>query len=194
MPQSLVTVAYLIAGLLFILSLGGLSAQASARRGNLYGIIGMLLAIAATALAGGQANYPLLAAMIAVGGSIGALVASRVQMTAMQQLVAILHSFVGLAAVLVGLSTTLNPDAALTGVEARIHEVETFLGVFIGAVTFTGSVIAFAKLQGTLGGAPLLLPGRHVLNLAGVAACVVLARSLSAPRITAWCGRSSPTP
>jgi proton-translocating NAD(P)+ transhydrogenase subunit beta len=175
MPQSLVTVAYLTAGLLFILSLGGLSAQASAPRGNLYGIIGMLLAIAATAFAGGQANYPLLAAMIAVGGSIGALVASRVQMTAMPQLVAILHSFVGLAAVLVGVSTTLNPDGALTGVEARIHEVETFLGVFIGAVTFTGSVIAFAKLQGILGGAPLLLPGRHLLNLAGVAACVVLA-------------------
>jgi len=175
MPQSLVTVAYLTAGLLFILSLGGLSAQASARRGNLYGIVGMLIAIAATALAPGRSNNLLLAGMIAIGGGIGALVASRVQMTAMPQLVAILHSFVGLAAVLVGVSTTLNPGAALTGVEARIHEVETFLGVFIGAVTFTGSIVAYGKLQGVLKSQPLLLPARHLLNLFGVAACVALA-------------------
>jgi NAD(P) transhydrogenase subunit beta len=175
MPASLVTVAYLTAGLLFILSLGGLSAQASARRGNLYGILGMLIAIVATAFAAGRSNYPVLAAMIAVGGGIGALVASRVQMTAMPQLVAILHSFVGLAAVLVGVSTTLNPSATLTGVEARIHEVETFLGVFIGAVTFTGSIVAYGKLQGVLKSQPLLLPGRHLLNLFGVAFCVGLA-------------------
>jgi NAD(P) transhydrogenase subunit beta len=165
MPASLVTVAYLTAGLLFILSLGGLSAQASARRGNLYGILGMLIAIVATAFAAGRSNYPVLAAMIAVGGGIGALVASRVQMTAMPQLVAILHSFVGLAAVLVGVSTTLNPSATLTGVEARIHEV----------VTFTGSIVAYGKLQGVLKSQPLLLPGRHLLNLFGVAFCVGLA-------------------
>ena len=175
MPQSLVSIAYLAAGLLFILSLGGLSAQASARRGNLYGIVGMLIAIAATALAPGRSNNLLLAGMIAIGGGIGALVASRVQMTAMPQLVAILHSFVGLAAVLVGVSTTLNPGVALSGVEARIHEVETFLGVFIGAVTFTGSIVAFGKLQGVLKSQPLLLPARHVLNLMGVLACVALA-------------------
>jgi NAD(P) transhydrogenase subunit beta len=175
MPASLVTVAYLTAGLLFILSLGGLSAQASARRGNLYGILGMLIAIVATAFAAGRSNYALLAGMLAAGGGIGALVASRVQMTAMPQLVAILHSFVGLAAVLVGVSTTLSPAAALTGVEARIHEVETFLGVFIGAVTFTGSIVAYGKLQGVLKSQPLLLPGRHLLNLFGVAVCLGLA-------------------
>jgi NAD(P) transhydrogenase subunit beta len=175
MPESLLTIAYLTAGLLFILSLGGLSAQASARRGNLYGIIGMLIAIAATALRAGRSNDALLAGMIAAGGGIGALVAARVQMTAMPQLVAILHSFVGLAAVLVGVSTTLSGSGPVSGAEARIHEVETFLGVFIGAVTFTGSIVAFGKLQGVFMSRPLLLPGRHLLNLAGLAAAVVLA-------------------
>ncbi len=92
----------------------------------------------------------------------------------MPQLVAILHSFVGLAAVLVGISATLSPHAVLTGAERYIHGVETFLGVFIGALTFTGSVIAFGKLQGVIGSKPLLLPGRHLLNLAGIAACLAL--------------------
>ncbi|MEW6320433.1 MAG: Re/Si-specific NAD(P)(+) transhydrogenase subunit beta [Acidobacteriota bacterium] len=174
MPQSLVTVAYLAAGLLFILSLGGLSAQESARKGNLYGIAGMLIAVLATALGPRVTDYGLLLAMLAVGGGIGAVVAARVEMTAMPQLVAILHSFVGLAAVLVGFAGTLDPRMALTGIEARIHEVETFVGVFVGAITFTGSVVAFGKLQGVIRSKPLLLPARHVLNLAAIVVCLVL--------------------
>jgi NAD(P) transhydrogenase subunit beta len=174
MPQTVITVAYLAAGLLFILSLGGLSAQASARRGNTYGIGGMIIAIVATAFGPWSLNYAVLFVMLAVGGAIGAVLAARVQMTAMPQLVAILHSFVGLAAVLVGLSATLSPPFALTGVERRIHDVETFLGVFIGAVTFTGSVVAFGKLQGMIRSKPLLLPGRHLINIIAVLACVAL--------------------
>ena len=174
MPETLVTVAYLVAGLLFIQSLGGLSAQASARRGNLLGIAGMVIAITATAFGPWSPNYPVMLAMLVAGGVIGAVLASRVQMTAMPQLVAILHSFVGLAAVLVGLSATLHPQVVLTGAERHIHDVETFLGVFIGAVTFTGSVVAYGKLQGMIGSKPLLLPARHALNLAGIVACVAL--------------------
>jgi len=174
MPETLVTVAYLVAGLLFILSLGGLSAQASARRGNLYGIVGMAIAVVVTTLGPWQPNYAVLIAMLAVGGIVGAVLAARVQMTAMPQLVAILHSFVGLAAVLVGVSATLSPRVELTGVERHIHDVETFLGVFIGALTFTGSVVAWGKLQGVIRSKPLLLPARHALNLAGVAACAAL--------------------
>ena len=175
MPVSLVTVAYLLAGLLFIFSLGGLSTQLTARRGNLYGILGMLLAVIATVLAPQVTSYGLLIGMLAVGGAIGAVLAARVEMTSMPQLVAILHSFVGAAAVLVGFASLLGPATGLTGAEARIHEVEIFIGVFIGAVTFTGSIIAFGKLQGVIASKPLLLPGRHVLNLAMVGACVVLA-------------------
>lgn len=173
MPETLVTVAYLVAGLLFILSLGGLSAQASARRGNLYGIVGMAIAVVVTTLGPWQPNYAVLIAMLAIGGVVGAMLAARVQMTTMPQLVAILHSFVGLAAVLVGVSATLSPRVELTGVERQIHDVETFLGVFIGALTFTGSVIAWGKLQGVIRSKPLLLPARHALNLAGLAACAV---------------------
>jgi NAD(P) transhydrogenase subunit beta len=174
MPQTLVTVAYLVAGLLFILSLGGLSAQSSARRGNMLGIAGMVIAIIVTAFGPWSPNYPVMVAMLVGGGVIGAALASRVQMTAMPQLVAILHSFVGLAAVLVGISATMNPPATLAGAERYIHEVETFLGVFIGAITFTGSIVAFGKLQGMIGSKPLLLPARHALNLAGVISCLVL--------------------
>ena len=174
MPETLVTVAYLVAGLLFILSLGGLSAQASARRGNMYGIAGMVIAVVVTTLGPWQPNYAVLIGMLAVGGVVGAALAARVQMTAMPQLVAVLHSFVGLAAVLVGLSATLSPRVTLSGAEQNIHDVETFLGVFIGALTFTGSVIAYGKLQGVIRSKPLLLPARHALNLAGIAACLVL--------------------
>ena len=175
MPVSLVTVSYILAGLLFIFSLGGLSAQTTARRGNLYGILGMLLAVLATVLAPQVTSYGLLIGMLVVGGAIGAVLAARVGMTAMPQLVAVLHSFVGAAAVLVGFASLLGPSTGLSGAEARIHEVEIFIGVFIGAVTFTGSVIAFGKLQGVIASKPLLLPGRHVLNLAMIAACIVLA-------------------
>src|SRR5689334_14793620 len=140
MPQTVVTVAYLIAGLFFILSLGGLSEQESARRGNLFGIAGMTIAVVATILGPRVTSYPILLAMLAGGGAIGAALAARVQMTAMPQLVAILHSFVGLAAVLVGFAITLDPSSHFEGTEAVIHRVETFIGIFVGAITFTGSV------------------------------------------------------
>ncbi|MEZ4232810.1 MAG: NAD(P)(+) transhydrogenase (Re/Si-specific) subunit beta [Polyangiaceae bacterium] len=173
MLDSLTTVAYIGAGVLFILSLGGLSTQETARRGNLYGIIGMLLAVAATAarMSGG---YPALAGVVVVGALIGAVLAARVAMTSMPELVAILHSFVGAAAVLVGYATYLDPNQHLSGVEAKIHDVEIFLGVFVGAVTFTGSVIAFGKLRGSIGSKPLMLPGRHLINLAMVGGSVFL--------------------
>jgi proton-translocating NAD(P)+ transhydrogenase subunit beta len=175
MPVSLVTVSYLVAGLLFIFSLAGLSAQESARRGNLYGIAGMLIAVLVTAFGPGVANYGVLIAALVVGGSMGAVLAARVEMTAMPQMVAMLHSFVGLAAVLVGFGATLDPNQHLTGVEARIHEIETFVGVWVGAITFTGSIVAFGKLQGIIRSKPLLLPARHFLNLGGVVGCVFLA-------------------
>jgi H+-translocating NAD(P) transhydrogenase subunit beta len=171
---SLISVSYLVAGVLFILSLGGLSAQTTARRGNGFGIVGMLLAVAVTAL-GHVSSFGLLAAAIAVGAGIGALLASRVAMTSMPELVAVLHSFVGLAAVLVGLASYLGGHAAPTPTEQLIHEIEIFVGVFVGALTFTGSIVAFLKLRGSLRSKPLLLPGRHALNAGLLALCVVLA-------------------
>jgi NAD(P) transhydrogenase subunit beta len=173
MPASLITAAYLIAGVLFILSLGGLSTQESARRGNVFGSIGMLIAVAVTAMSGRVENYGVFIATVVVGGSIGAALAARVQMTAMPQLVAMLHSFVGAAAVLVGFATYLDTREFLTGAQATIHEVEIVVGVFVGAVTFTGSVIAFGKLQGIIGSKPLLLAGRHWLNGLMVLAAVI---------------------
>ncbi len=174
MTSSLTTVAYIIAGVLFILSLGGLSNQESSRRGNMYGIIGMLIAAIATTVTIKSSGYPVLGGVMAVGAIIGGLLAARVAMTSMPQLVAILHSFVGLAAVLVGYASYLAPGQTLTGTEARIHEAEIFIGVFIGAITFTGSVIAWGKLQGKIGSKPLMLPGRHFINLGMVIASVVL--------------------
>ncbi len=173
MSNNLLTVAYIAASVLFILSLGGLSNQETARRGNVFGIIGMLIAFLATAI-GSVTAYGLLAGVILPGAIIGATIASRVAMTSMPELVAILHSFVGLAAVLVGFANYLNPDASLMGVEATIHEIEIYVGVFIGAVTFTGSVIAFGKLRGLIASKPLMLPARHFLNLAMLIACVWL--------------------
>ena len=174
MPQSLVTLAYLFAGLLFIFSLNGLAAQSTARRGNVLGIIGMALAVLATAAGPLVTSYGVLIAALGIGGVIGAALAARVAMTAMPQLVAILHSFVGAAAVLVGLASYLDPGTQLSGVEATIHEVEIFVGVFVGALTFTGSVIAFAKLQGFIRSKPLLLPGRHLFNLTAAGVCVFM--------------------
>jgi NAD(P) transhydrogenase subunit beta len=183
MPDSLVTLLYLLSGGLFILSLGGLSTQQTAGRGNRFGIIGMLIAIATTAL-GTEVNgtgYAVLAGCVALGAGIGAVLAARVEMTAMPELVAILHSFVGLAAVLVGYATYLGA-ANYTGVEATIHDIEIFLGVFVGMVTFTGSVVAYGKLRGTIGGKPFLIPGRHSINLALLACCVLLGiRFVGAP-------------
>jgi NAD(P) transhydrogenase subunit beta len=173
LPETLVTIAYLAAGILFIQSLGGLSKQESARRGNLFGILGMALAVGVTAFGPHAGNYGVLIGALVIGGGIGAAMAARVEMTNMPQLVAMLHSFVGLAAVLVGFGGTLAVNT-LTGVEASIHAVETFIGVFVGAVTFTGSIVAFGKLQGLIGSKPLLLPARHLLNLAALLGCVFL--------------------
>jgi NAD(P) transhydrogenase subunit beta len=174
MPETLVTIAYLAAGLLFIFSLGGLSKQESARRGNVLGMLGMLIAVAVTAFGPRVDSYAVMTGALLIGGAIGAVLAARVEMTAMPQLVAILHSFVGAAAVLVGIATAMNHSQVLGGVEARIHEIEIFLGVFVGAVTFTGSVIAYGKLQGLIGSKPLLLPGRHVINLIAILASLYL--------------------
>ncbi|HEY9851140.1 MAG TPA: Re/Si-specific NAD(P)(+) transhydrogenase subunit beta [Leptolyngbyaceae cyanobacterium] len=167
MTTSVLTVSYIGASALFILSLGGLSNQESAPKGNLYGIIGMVIAIVATVLglSAGLTEYTTLVAVMLPGAIIGAIVAANVAMTEMPELVAMLHSFVGAAAVLVGIANYLAPDPTLIGVEATIHEIEIFIGVFIGAVTFTGSVIAFGKLRGIISGKPLLLPGRHFINL-----------------------------
>jgi NAD(P) transhydrogenase subunit beta len=173
MPQSLVSVSYLVAGVLFILSLSGLSAQTTARRGNAFGIAGMMIAVAVTA-AGHVTSFGVLAVAIAAGSLIGAVLALRVQMTSMPELVAILHSFVGLAAVLVGVGSYLGTHEYPSAVHATIHEIEVFLGVFIGAITFTGSIIAWGKLQGLIRSKPLLLPGRHLMNLGMLVASIVL--------------------
>jgi NAD(P) transhydrogenase subunit beta len=165
MTQSLITIAYIAASALFILSLGGLSQQQTARRGNLYGIIGMLLALVATGAAMGTGGLPVLIGALVPGLVIGAILASRVQMTSMPELVAILHSFVGLAAVLVGFATYLGPEHPMLPAEHNLHLGEIFIGVCIGSVTFTGSVIAFLKLRGSIGGKPFMLPGRHMINL-----------------------------
>ncbi len=168
MSEGLTTVAYIGASILFILSLGGLSNQETAKRGNIYGIFGMAIAIIATILATTIEDYTILVGAVIVGGAIGTIVAAKVEMTQMPQLVAILHSFVGLAAVLVGVASYIDPTSAYQGVDKTIHEVEIFIGVFIGAITFTGSIIAFGKLQGSISGKPLMLPARHWMNLAGV--------------------------
>jgi len=165
MPQGIVTVAYIGATILFILALGGLSNQETARRGNYYGMTGMAIALQATIFGIVTDNYVLLIVALAVGGTIGLLVARRVQMTQMPELVAILHSLVGLAAVCVGFVNFGDPSVHFTGVEKTIHDVETYLGILIGAVTFSGSVIAFGKLSGRIGGNPMLLPARHWMNL-----------------------------
>ena len=172
MAQGLTSAVYIVASILFILSLGGLSHQESARRGNLFGIAGMAIAICATLLASTPTSYALFLGVMAVGGAVGSTLAARVEMTAMPQLVAILHSFVGLAAVLVGFGSFLDPAAKFDGAEKVVHDIEIFLGVLIGAVTFTGSVAAFGKLQGILHCRPLMLPGRHLIILAIGLGCI----------------------
>jgi len=180
-PESLTTIAYLVAGVLFISSLAGLSTQKTARRGNAFGIAGMLLALGIT-VAGHVHSYGALALAIAAGSVIGALLAMRVEMTSMPELVAALHSFVGMAAVLVGVASYLGGEHYANRAEGVIHAVEVFIGVFVGALTFTGSVVAFGKLKGLVRSKPLLLPGRHLFNLALLLVSVVLgAQFLSAP-------------
>ena len=175
MTEGLITMAYLVSGVFFVLSLGGLSKQETARKGNKYGILGMALAIAATFLSGEVENFKLLIPLMLGGAVIGGVLAKRVEMTSMPELVAILHSFVGVAAVLVGLASFLDPShAELSEADQLIHDIEILLGVFIGGVTFTGSVIAFGKLRGSLSGKPLLLPGRHIINLGMLGASIWL--------------------
>jgi NAD(P) transhydrogenase subunit beta len=168
MSEGLVTVSYIVATILFIKSLGGLSNPETSRQGNYFGIAGMAIAILATVLgpkiAGGAAIATVLIAM-AIGGSVGVYAAIKVKMTEMPELVALMHSLVGLAAVLVGYANFIDPTSTLTGVEKTIHEVEIYIGILIGAVTFSGSVIAFGKLSGKISGKPMLLPARHWLNL-----------------------------
>ena len=166
MPESLITVSYLGAAALFILALGGLKDNVSARRGNLYGIIGMTIAILITVIAFVSKNHNLLIVVMIAGGVIGFVLSLRVKMTQMPELVAILHSLVGLAAVLIGYANFMDPGIELVGVEKTIHEIEIFIGVCIGALTFTGSVIAYGKLSAIISGRPLMLPARHWLNLA----------------------------
>jgi len=172
--EGIISVSYIIATILFILALGGLSNQETARRGNWYGIIGMAIALIATILGVVTANYVPLFVALLIGGSIGLVAARRVQMTQMPELVAILHSLVGLAAVAVGFANFMDPDrlSHYLGVELTIHDIETYLGILIGAVTFSGSVIAFGKLSGRMSGSPLTLPGRHFLNLALLIAAI----------------------
>ena len=174
MTANLSVAAYIAATILFILSLGGLSNPETARRGNLYGMIGMAIAVLATIFgprvtAGG---IPWIVGAMVVGGSIGLLAAKKVQMTQMPELVALMHSLVGLAACLVGFASYIDTSVMLTGAEKAIHELEIYVGIYIGAVTFSGSIIAFGKLSGKIGGKPMLLPGRHAVN--AIAALVVI--------------------
>ena len=193
-PYGAILGSYLVSAVLFILSLGGLSHQKTSRRGNLYGIIGMALAVGATALLIlGKVQFPeglaenfrgillddpttstVFAAAIGIGALIGSILAARVAMTSMPELVAILHSFVGLAAVLVGISTYLGSGIKVPAGGEFVHNIEIYLAVFIGAITFTGSILAFLKLRGSVSGKPLTLPGRHLLNLLMVGGCVYL--------------------
>jgi len=180
MSASLATVSYIGATILFILSLGGLSNQETARRGNLYGMVGMALAVVATVF-GPQvtmAGIPWIIGAMVIGGAIGLTAARKVQMTQMPELVALMHSMVGMAAVLVGYATYVDPEASkdLDGAAHAIHAMEIYIGIFIGAITFSGSVAAFGKLSGRIGGSPLLLPARHWLNLAGLIAVIYFGR------------------
>ena len=192
--EGLITAAYVVAAILFILALGGLSNQEKAKRAIWYGIVGMTLAVAAT-VSTVEGQISLIALMVAIGGIGGWFVANRVQMTQMPELVAGFHSLVGLAAVFIGINADLEMGSALaareagtvdqlagfaatiaskTDVELSILKVELFLGILIGAITFTGSIIAYGKLAGKLSSAALTLPGRHGLNLAALIACIVL--------------------
>jgi NAD(P) transhydrogenase subunit beta len=178
MTSSLASVAYIGAIILFILSLGGLSNPETSRRGNLYGIIGMTIAVLATVLGPrvGAAGIPWIVGAMVVGAAVGLYAARTVQMTQMPELVAIMHSLVGLAACLVGYASYVDTSIQFSGAEKAIHEIEIYVGILIGAVTFSGSVIAFGKLSAKISGKPMLIPGRHWINLAGLLVVI-------------WCGR-----
>jgi len=190
MSESLVTVAYIAAIMLFIMSLGGLSNPETSRRGNLYGMIGMALAVFATILGPRvtAAGIPWIVGAMVAGGAVGLYAARTVQMTQMPELVALMHSLVGLAAMAVGVASFVDPaaSASFSPVEKTIHHVEVYVGVLIGAVTFSGSIIAFFKLSGKIGGKPLLLPARHWLNLIGLILVIVFGyQFMKAPTIDA---------
>ena len=174
MSNGIQTAAYIAASVLFILSLGGLSGQESAKRAVWFGIAGMAIAVLATIFGPGAEISTALILMLVLGAVIGTVLARRVEMTGMPQLVAALHSFVGLAAVLIGLNSDMTAHEFGTHAEMIIHQVEIFLGVFIGAVTFTGSIIAYGKLAGRIGGKALILPARHAINIIMVAASFLL--------------------
>ena len=189
LTENLATVAYLGAAILFILSLGGLSNPETARRGNLFGMVGMALAVLAT-IFGPRVELaeglPWIVGALVIGGAIGLYAARTVQMTQMPELVALMHSLVGLAACLVGFASYVDTSVVYEGAAKSIHLVEIYLGILIGAVTFSGSVVAFGKLSGKIGGKPLLLPGRHWLNLIGLLAVIWLAASfVAAPGVDA---------
>ena len=165
MSEGLVNSIYLGAAILFILALSGLSSNENARRGNLYGMFGMALAIIATVFSDAVTNYWVILICMGSGSVLGLVLARRVKMTQMPQLVAILHSLVGLAAMSVGYATYLDPEMNFQGAEKTIHDIEVYLGIYIGAMTFSGSVIAFGKLSALINSRPVLLPGRHMINL-----------------------------
>jgi NAD(P) transhydrogenase subunit beta len=175
MHSGIITMAYLASGVLFILSLGGLSKHETAARGNFFGMLGITIAMVAT-LASGQITegYGILAVTVGIGAVIGAFLAARVEMTDMPQLVAILHSFVGLAAVFVGISSFLDHFGQATGAARVIHDLEVYIGVFVGGLTFTGSVVAWGKLQGVIGSKALTIPGRHMINLGMILVSIYL--------------------
>jgi NAD(P) transhydrogenase subunit beta len=180
MTSSLTTVAYIGAIILFILSLGGLSNPETSRRGNLYGIIGMAIAVLATVVGPrvAAAGIPWIAAAMVAGGAVGLYAARAVKMTQMPELVAIMHSLVGLVACLVGFASYIDSSIQYTGAEKVIHEIEIYVGILIGAITFSGSVIAFGKLSAKIGGRPVLIPGRHWINLIGLVVVIWYGREL----------------
>ena len=177
MTTGILTASYITSSVLFILALGGLSNQEKAKRAVWYGIFGMAIAVAAT-IFGNQVFLTdwldWLIGAIVIGSAIGVIVAKKVQMTGMPQLVAALHSFVGLAAVFIGINSALLPHSGFSSSELTIHNIEVFLGVFIGAITFTGSIIAFGKLSELITGKALILPARHALNIIMLLACLTL--------------------
>ncbi|MBT5032152.1 MAG: Re/Si-specific NAD(P)(+) transhydrogenase subunit beta [Proteobacteria bacterium] len=176
MSASLINMAYIGATVLFVLALSGLSNEESARRGNLYGMLGMGLALLVTIFGVVEDNFNMMLIGLVVGGGIGWILAKRIAMTQMPELVAILHSLVGLAAVLVGYATFADHDFVFSGVEKTIHDVEVYIGILIGALTFSGSVIAFLKLSAKISGKPLMLPARHWLNLGLLVLAIVFGK------------------
>jgi NAD(P) transhydrogenase subunit beta len=184
LSANMTELAYLIASILVILALKGLSSPESARRGNMFGMLGMGIAVLVTLQLDGIENYTWILIAIGVGAIIGGVAAKKVPMTEMPQIVAFMHALVGLAAVLISVSAFLNPVVyGIVGADGAMHlasRIELFLGTFIGAITFTASLVAFGKLQGFLSGSPLTFKGQHLLNLilgivmlgAGIAFCM----------------------